>query len=58
MLKSQDIVIIATNHKDFREIVPYIKKSGAKIIYDVWSMFKNEDFKDMKYFRFGQGINL
>jgi len=58
VLKSQDIVIIATNHKDFREIVPYIKKSGVKIIYDVWSMFKNEDFKDMKYFRFGEGLNL
>ena len=58
VLKSQDIVIIATNHKDFREIVPYIKKSGAKIIYDVWSMFKNEDFKDIKYFRFGEGVNL
>ena len=57
-LKSQEIVIIATNHKEFREIIPYIKNSGAKIIFDVWSMFKNEDFENMKYLRFGDGINL
>lgn len=57
VLKSPDIVIIATNHKDFREMAPDIKKSGAKIVYDVWSIFKKDDFKDIKYFRFGEGIN-
>jgi len=58
VLKSPDIVIIATNHKDFREIAPDIKNSGAKIIYDVWSMFKSDDFKELKYFRFGEGIHV
>jgi len=58
VLKFPDIVIIATNHKNFREIVPDIQKSGAKIIYDVWSMFKSDDFKGLKYYRFGEGINI
>lgn len=58
VLKSPEIVIIATNHKNFREIVPDIKKSGTKIIYDVWSMFKSEDFRELKYYRFGEGINI
>jgi len=57
-LKSQEIVIIATNHKEFRELIPNIKNSGAKIIFDVWSMFKNEDFENIKYLRFGDGKNL
>ncbi|HEX5359115.1 MAG TPA: nucleotide sugar dehydrogenase [Candidatus Nitrosotalea sp.] len=56
ILKSPDIVIIATNHKEFKNIVPEITKSGAKIIYDVWGMFKESDFPGMSYVRFGQGI--
>lgn len=57
-LESQEIIIIATNHKEFRELIPNIKNSGAEIIFDVWSMFKNEDFENIKYLRFGDGANL
>ena len=55
VLKSPDIVIIATNHKDFLNHISEIKHSGTKIIYDVWSMFKKEDFEGIKYFKFGKG---
>ncbi|MHB8545756.1 MAG: nucleotide sugar dehydrogenase [Nitrosotalea sp.] len=57
VLESPDIVIIATNHKDFKKIAPEISKSGAKMIFDVWSMFKRDDFsKEQKYLRFGEGV--
>jgi UDP-N-acetyl-D-mannosaminuronic acid dehydrogenase len=55
VLKAPDVVIIATNHKDFLNHISEIKNSGTKIIYDVWSMFKKEDFEGIKYFRFGKG---
>jgi len=56
VLESPDIVIIATNHKDFKKIAPEIKESGAKMIYDVWSIFKRDDFSnDQNYLRFGDG---
>lgn len=56
-LNSVDIVIIATNHKDFKEKTNEINRSGTKIVYDVWSMFDDEDFPDRKYFRFGRGFS-
>jgi len=56
-LNKPDLIIIATNHKEFQEIIPQINESGCKIIYDIWSMFKPEDFPDSKYVKFGQGIN-
>ena len=56
VLESPDIVIIATNHKDFKKIAPEIKESRTKMIYDVWSMFKRDDFSnDQNYLRFGEG---
>lgn len=55
VLESPDVVIIATNHKEFLEAIPEIRKSGCKLIYDVWSMFKKEDFPNQNYVRFGQG---
>jgi len=36
VLKSPDLVIIATNHKEFKEKISEIKNSKCKIIYDVW----------------------
>lgn len=58
VLESPDIVIISTNHKDFKKIAPEISKSGAKMIFDVWSIFKKDDFsKEQKYLRFGEGIS-
>lgn len=56
VLQSPEIIIVATNHKSFREIIPDINNSSAKIIYDVWSMYKKEDFPRLKYFRFGEGF--
>jgi len=55
-LNSSDIVIIATNHKEFKDIKSEINQSGAKIIYDVWSMYDDNDFPKMKYYRFGRGF--
>ena len=56
-LNSADIVIVATNHKEFKENIVEINQSGANIIYDVWSMFDDINFPEMKYFRFGRGFN-
>lgn len=54
-LNSANIIILATNHSEFKTISPEIRDSGAKIIYDVWSMYKKEDFPNLDYIRFGQG---
>jgi UDP-N-acetyl-D-mannosaminuronic acid dehydrogenase len=58
VLKSPDVVIIATNHKDFLNNISEIKNSGATIIYDVWSMFKKEDFEGLKFLKFGEGTDF
>lgn len=55
VLENPEIVVLATNHKEFQNIVEDIKKSGCKLVYDVWSMYKNHDFGSIKYIRFGQG---
>ena len=55
-LNSSDIVIIATNHKEFKDIKSEINQSGANIIYDVWSMYDDADFPKMNYYRFGRGF--
>ena len=56
-LNSTDIVIVATNHKEFKENITEINQSTANIIYDVWSMFDDINFPEKKYFRFGRGFN-
>lgn len=56
-LRSPDILIIATNHKEFKTIVNDIAKSRCKLIYDVWSMFKKEDFPNSRYIKFGEGLS-
>ena len=55
-LSSSDIIIIATNHKEFKDIKSEINQSGAKIIYDVWSIYDDADFPKMNYYRFGRGF--
>jgi len=55
-LKSPEVVLIATNHKEFKEKVSEIRNSGCKIVYDVWGMFEESDFPDQKYIKFGQGV--
>ena len=54
---SAEIIIIATNHHEFKEIISDINQSGSKIVYDVWSMFDDNDFPKMKYYRFGRGFS-
>ena len=56
VLISPDIVIIATNHKEFNNIKEQIKNSRPKLIYDVWGLFSQNDFPNSKYIKFGQGI--
>lgn len=56
VLQSAEIIIIATNHKEFKDLIPEIKNSGCILVYDVWSMFKDEDFPGIRYARFGRGF--
>ena len=56
VLDSPDIVIIATNHSEFKNIAPMINKCNPQLIYDVWSIFKENDFPNIKYIRFGKGL--
>jgi UDP-N-acetyl-D-mannosaminuronic acid dehydrogenase len=54
-LDSPDVVILATNHKEFQNLASAIQQSGCKIIYDVWGMYDKDDFTDISYFQFGTG---
>jgi len=54
VLQSPDVVILATNHPAFTDVAASIDKSGCKIIYDVWNMFKPNDFTMAKYMGFGR----
>jgi UDP-N-acetyl-D-mannosaminuronic acid dehydrogenase len=54
VLTGPDIVIIATNHKEFKNIQDRIRHVKPKLVYDVWSMYKKQDFPDSIYLRFGQ----
>jgi UDP-N-acetyl-D-mannosaminuronic acid dehydrogenase len=56
VLEKPDIIIIATNHKEFKNIKDTINNSNAKIIYDVWSMYNKKDFPQSKYLRLGNNI--
>ena len=56
VLNSPDVVIIATNHREFNECPKLILHSGCKLVYDVWSMFHKDDFPNCRYVKFGQGI--
>ena len=55
-LNSAEIIIISTNHQEFQGIISDINQSGSKIVYDVWSLFDDDDFPGMKYYRFGREI--
>jgi len=56
VLQKPEIVIIATNHKEFKNLIPELNQCGCKLIYDVWGMFDQSDFSEIKYVKFGQGI--
>jgi len=55
VLSSCDIVILATNHKEFKNLVPDIRKSGCTLVYDVWSVFNKKDFEGINYIKLGYG---
>lgn len=57
VLQSPDLIIIATNHNNFKNYIEIINKCNPKIIYDVWGMFKKDDFPKSNYIKFGQSIN-
>jgi UDP-N-acetyl-D-mannosaminuronic acid dehydrogenase len=56
VLDSPELIIIATNHKEFIENKELIRQSKPKLIYDVWGLFNQKDFPDSKYLKFGQNI--
>ena len=58
VLKNPDIVVLATNHKYFSNIVDEIKKSNCKIVFDVWHIYKKSDFPNCSYYSFGRGIDI
>ncbi len=54
VLDNPKVVILATNHSAFRNLTKMIDNSGCDIIYDVWGMYKSEDFIKARYKRFGR----
>ena len=56
-LESADVVIIATNHNNFKNYIDIINKSNPSLIYDVWGMFQKSDFRNSKYIKFGESFN-
>jgi UDP-N-acetyl-D-mannosaminuronic acid dehydrogenase len=54
VLKNPEIVILATNHSAFAALAPTIDKSGCRMVYDVWGLFKPTDFAKAQYRRFGR----
>jgi len=55
--KSPELIIIATNHKEFKNYKDIMIKSPASLIYDVWGMFQKDDFKNIKYIKFGESFS-
>jgi len=55
-LDSSDIVIIATNHKEFKNISNLINDCDPSIIYDVWGMFNENDFPGKHYAKLGKNF--
>jgi UDP-N-acetyl-D-mannosaminuronic acid dehydrogenase len=53
VLNSPEIVILATNHRDFKDLAKKIDSSGCKYVYDVWGMFKRSDFANAVYLGLG-----
>jgi len=56
VLQSPDIVIIATNHKEFYDIAQKINNTSCKVVYDVWGMYDASDFPDKLYAKLGKNF--
>jgi len=55
VLKNPEVVVLATNHSAFKNLASTIDSSGCKIIYDVWGIFRPNDFVKSQYRRLGRG---
>lgn len=55
VLKSSEILVIATNHNEFKNIAKAINEAKPRIVYDVWGMFSKEDFETSEYLKLGMG---
>lgn len=55
VIKDLEILIIATNHKEFTDLKNEINNANPKLIYDVWGMYSKGDFTSSKYLRLGLG---
>lgn len=53
VLNSPEIVILATNHDEFKDLSGKIDTCGCKYIYDVWGMFNKLAFKNIRYLGLG-----
>ncbi|RZD37893.1 MAG: hypothetical protein CXT78_15485 [Thaumarchaeota archaeon] len=53
VLEDSEVIILATNHEEFKNLANKIENSNAKLIYDVWGMYKKEDIPSLKYLRLG-----
>lgn len=58
VLKNSDMVVLATNHQEFKNIVDKINNCSCKFVYDVWGFYdKNQFTSNITYNRFGEGIH-
>ena len=53
VLEDIEIIIIATNHNEFKKLENVIENKKIKVIYDVWGMYKKENLPSLKYLRLG-----
>ena len=53
VLEHSEIIIVATNHEEFKNLTEEIKNYKVKLIYDVWGMYKKEQFLPIKYLKLG-----
>jgi len=53
VLDDSEIIVVATNHEEFKNLAKEIESSNVKIIYDVWGTYKKENFTSLKYLKLG-----
>jgi UDP-N-acetyl-D-mannosaminuronic acid dehydrogenase len=54
-LENPDVVVVAVNHAEFHDLATEIDESGCKLIFDVWGIFDEKNFKKAAYMRLGKG---
>jgi len=54
-LEKPDVVVVAVNHPEFRNLTTEIDESSCKLIFDVWGIFDERSFKKAAYMRLGRG---